>query len=318
MRRTLSYLFAAMVTIFMAGHTIAQTYPAKPIRLQVGFPPGGGSDTSARVVAAAMEKRLGQPIIVENRPGAGSLIAVQYVARSEPDGYTILFGTASGVHPVFMKEGIDVTKEFLPISNLQVGGLILATKAGFPANTIQDLVRWSKANPGKLNFGAIGIQGDLYMQVVKARTGLEYASIPYKGDAPIVTALLGGEVEFALSNILAVLPHIQAGKMGALLITRKQRSSMAPTIPTAAELGIPDVLWEFNLGLWAPKGTPRPVIQRLSTEAIAAARLPEIVEQFRKFGADAVGSTPEEQLRTLEDEIKFWSEAARLANFKPQ
>jgi tripartite-type tricarboxylate transporter receptor subunit TctC len=155
------------------------------------------------------------------------------------------------------------------------------------------------------------------MQILKAHTGFDYVSVSYKGDAPIITALLGGQVDGALNNILVAMPQAQAGKLKPLFVTRRQRSSVAPNLPTLAELGISGVYWEFYNALWAPKGTPQPVIQKLYTEAAAVAHLPEVDEQFKKFGSDPVGSTPEEQLRTYNDQIKFWSEAARVANFKP-
>ena len=309
---------AACGLLFAASAAVAQNYPTKPIHFTVGFPPGGGSDTSARVSAAAMEKLLGQPIVVENRPGAGSLIGAQYVAKSDADGYNILFGAVSGFHPVFLKEGLDAAKAFDPISNLQVGGLIFAAKPSAPFNNLSEMVAWSKANPGKLNFGSVAPQVDLYMAALKAKTGMDFTIVPYKGDAPVVTALLGGEVDTALSNILSVLPHAATGKMKALYVTRSQRSSMAPNLPTLGEQGVQGVLYEFNLGLWAPKGTPRAAVQRLSTAAVAAMKQPEVVEQFRKFGADAVGSTADDQLRTFNEEIKFWTDAAKLSGYQPQ
>ena len=309
---------AACGLLFTASAALAQNYPTKPIHLIVGFPPGGGSDTSARVTAAVMEKQLGQSIVVENRPGAGSLIGAQYVAKSDPDGYTIQFGSVSGFHPIFLKEGLDASKAFDAITNLQVGGLIMAGKANAPFSNLQEMVTWSKANPGKLNFGSVAPQADLYMQVFKARTGVSYTSIPYKGDAPIVAALLGGEADIALSNILSVLPQAQAGKMKTLWVSRSLRSSMAPNLPTLAEAGVPGVVWEFYLGLWAPKGTPRAAIQRLNAAGVAAVKEPAIIEQYRKFGADTVGSTPEETLNTFNNEIKFWAEAAKLGNYQPQ
>ena len=160
--------------------------------------------------------------------------------------------------------------------------------------------------------------GELYMAALKPRIGLDYLNVTYKGDADIVKALLSGDVDVGLLNTLVALPQGQAGKVKMIWVTRSQRSSLAPNVPTLAELGVPGVLWEFNLGLWAPKGTPHAVIQRLNTAAVAAAKQPELVEQYRKFGADAVGSTPEEATTTFNNEVKFWTEAAKLANFQPQ
>ncbi|HXC39450.1 MAG TPA: tripartite tricarboxylate transporter substrate binding protein [Burkholderiales bacterium] len=318
MKQKMLKIAAACVALFAASAVQAQSYPTKPVHFIVGYPAGGGSDTSARVTAAAMEKTLGQAIVVENKPGAGSLLGASFVARSEPDGYTILFGNATAFHPVFLKEGIDAAKVFDPITNLQVGGLIFAAKLNTPYNNLQELLAWSKANPGKLNFGSLAPSADLYMQMFKARTGLDYLSVPYKGDTPVIAALLSGEVDVALSNTLSVVPQVQGGKMKALWVTRSSRSSIAPTLPTLAELGVPGVVWEFFLGLWTPKGTPPAAVQRLQSSAAAAVKQQDIIDQFRKFGADPVSTTPAETLAAFNNEMKFWTEAAKLANYQPQ
>jgi tripartite-type tricarboxylate transporter receptor subunit TctC len=308
---------AAGVTL-AAGTALAQGYPTRPIHFIVGYPPGGGSDTSARVTAQAMEKILGQSIVVENKPGAGSLVGAQYVQRAEPDGYTILFGNVTAFHPLFLKDGIDAGKAFDPITNLQVGGLIFASKLNAPFNTLQEMLAWSKANPGKLNFASVAPSADLYMAMFKAKTGLDFVGVPYKGDAPIITALLSGEVDVALSNTLAVLPQVQAGKMKAMWVSRSTRSSIAPNLPTLAELGVPGVVWEFYLGLWTPKGTPAAAVQRLQAAGIAAVKQPDIIEVYRKFGADSMGTTAAETLAAFNNEMKFWTEAAKLSNYQPQ
>ena len=319
-RKALTAAGAALLAAgtLWADAALAQAYPSRPVHFIVGFPAGGGSDTSARVSASAMEKSLGQSIVVENRPGAGSLIGAQYVAKAEPDGYTIMFGSVSGFHPVFLKEGLDASKAYDAITNLQVGGLIMAAKQAVPYNNLQELLAWSKSNPGKLNFGSVAPQADLYMAMFKAKTGIDFLSVSYKGDAPIITALLGGEIDVAWSNILTVLPQAQAGKMKMLWVTRAQRSSMAPNLPTLAEAGIPGITYEFHLGLWAPKGTPRAAIVKLNQAGVAAVKQPEVIEQFHKFGADPEGTSPEDTLKTFNEEIKFWTEAARLSGYQPQ
>jgi len=309
---------AVGLCLLAANAALAQTWPTRPIRLLVGYPPGGGSDVSARVTAQAMEKTLGQSIVVENRPGAVSLLAAQYVAKSDPDGYTIHFGNVTGFNPVFLKEGIDAAKVLEPITNLQVGGLIFATKGNAPYSNLQELVAWSKANPGKLNFASVAPSADLYMGVFKSRVGLDYVSVPYKGDAPIIQALLAGEADVALSNTLAVWPQVQAGKLKALWVSRSTRSSIAPNLPTLAELGVQGVVWEFYLGLWGPKGMPAIAIQRVNAAGVAAVKQPDIIEQYKKFGADSMGTTPEETMRAYVNEMKFWVEAAKLANYQPQ
>jgi len=303
----------------VSGLAGAQSYPNKPIRFIVGFPPGGGSDISARVVAAAMEKRIGQPVLVENRPGAGGVIGAQHVMSQPADGYTIQFGAITSISDVFIKDNpLNASRDLDPITNLQVGGLFVVAKPGLAGNTLQEVVAQARANPGKLNFGSVGTTIDLMYAVLKDRTKMNFEVVPYKGDAPAVTAMLGGEIDVLASNILAVTPHINAGKMKPLFTTRTKRSSLLPNVPTAAEAGAPGVVLEFNLGLWAKKGTPREAIQRLNAEGVAAVRTPEVIEAFRKFGADPVGSTPDEQMKTYDAEMAFWREAAKLANYRPQ
>jgi tripartite-type tricarboxylate transporter receptor subunit TctC len=310
--------FAAALAAAVSGAAFGQAGSGKAIRFIVGYPPGGGTDTSARVTAQIMEKSLEQQVIVENRPGAAGLIGAQFVSRAEPDGSTLHFGTVTSFHPVFLKEGIDASKVLDPISNMQVGGLIFVARANAPFNGLQDMVAWSKANPGKLNYAGNTTVGELYMAALKPRIGLDYLNVTYKGDADIVKALLSGDVDVGLLNTLVALPQGQAGKVKMFWVTRSQRSSLAPSVPTLAELGVPGVLWEFNLGIWGPKGMPRALVQRLNSAAVAAAKQPELIEQYRKFGADAVGSTPEEPITTFNNEVKFWTEAAKLANFTPQ
>jgi tripartite-type tricarboxylate transporter receptor subunit TctC len=306
-------------SLLLAGAASAQSYPNKPVRFIVGFPPGGGSDISARVVASAMEKKLGQPVLVENRPGAGSLIGAQHVLAQPADGYTIQFGSITNISDVFIKDNpLNAARDLDPITNLQVGGLFVVAKMSLPGNTLQQVVAQAKANPGKLNFGSVGTTIDLMYAVLKDRTKMNFEIVPYKGDAPGVTALLGGEIDVLASNILAVTPHIQAGKMKPLFTTRTTRSGLLPDVPTAAEAGAPGVMLEFKLGLWAKKGTPREALQKLNAEGVAAVKTAEVIEAFRKFGADPVGSTPEQQMKTYEAEMAFWREAAKLANYQPQ
>ena len=282
-----------LFTASAANVAMAQNYPTKAIHFTVGFAAGGGSDTSARVSAAAMEKLLGQPIIVENRPGAGSLIGAQYVAKSDADGYNILFGAVSGFHPVFLKEGLDAAKAFDPISNLQVGGLIFAAKPTAPFNSLQDMVAWSKANPGKLNFGSVAPQVDLYMAALKAKTGLDYTVVPYKGDAPLNSALLAGEVDLAVLPIGAAQTGIRARWLRPLALTGAARSSTLPDVATLAEQGYPGFETGSWQGLFVAAGTSTEVIARLQRAALAALEPADARERLRSLGQTLVGSSGE-------------------------
>jgi tripartite-type tricarboxylate transporter receptor subunit TctC len=314
MSRWVAGVAVAMAAIQAHG----QTYPTRPIKFILGSAAGGGTDISARIIGAALEKRIGQPVIVEHRTGAGGLIAANAVINAEPDGYTVLYAEPASTHPVLTKNGIEANKVLQPVSNLQSGGFFVVVPAEHPARSWQELVAFAKANPGKVNFGSVGNTTDLMVAVLKARTGIDAVTVRYKGDAPAITAMLGREVDFVANNISGVASFIQAGKLRPLFTTLRTPSSLMPQVPTAEKAGIKDYVVEFNLGLWAPRATPQSVVQKLAAEAAAAAKSTEVGEQFRKLGGEPIGSTPEEQLKTYEASVRFWSEAAKIAKYEPQ
>jgi tripartite-type tricarboxylate transporter receptor subunit TctC len=309
---------ATAVLALFAGAATAQTYPSKAITFVVGYPPGGGSDAAARLIAANMEKKLGQPIVVENRPGGNTLIAANSVARSAADGYTLLFGPVTVLTSIFNKNPIDVKATFEPISNLINGGLVLSMREDFPAKNWAEFLAYSKANPGKLNYASIAPQAEMLTQLLANRTGLTYTAVNYAGDAPIVNAMLTKEVDFGMNNVVVAVPQIKAGKFKPLMITKSTRSALLPDLPTPQELGIKDFLYEFNLGLWAPKGTPKDVIAKLNAAAVAVMKDPALTNEFVTRVGDPVGSTPEQQMATFENEYKLNAEAAKMANYQPQ
>ncbi len=313
------YVTAAVAALaLLAGAAQAQTFPSKPITFVVGFPAGGGSDAAARLIAKNMESRLGQPIVVENRPGANTLIAANHVARSTADGYTLLFGPSTNLSAVFNKNSIDVPATFEPVGNLINGGLVLSVREDFPGKTWDDLLAYSKANPKKLNYASIASQAEMLTQLLAARTGLTYTSVSYAGDTPVMNAMLTKEVDFGMNNVVVAVPQIKAGKIKPIMITKSTRSALLPDLPTPQELGIKDFLYEFNLGLWAPKGTPKAVTTKLNEAAVAVMKDPALKQEFVSKAGDPVGSSPEQQLATYNNEMKLLTEAAKIANFQPQ
>jgi tripartite-type tricarboxylate transporter receptor subunit TctC len=311
MNRTFQ-LLSMFAGIAVAGTVAGQSYPNKPIRVLVGYTAGGIIDVNARLVGAQMEKRLGQPFLIENRPGAEGTIAANAVVSAAPDGYTLMFGGGSGIHPMFAPSGgVVVGKDLAPISAVLSGGWFGMVRADLPVQSLQDLIAYSKANPGRLNSGTTSANSDLVMQVLKARTGLSYTSVPYKGVAPVTTAMLAGEVDITTTSIPTFLPHIRSGKIRVLFSTGP--TTIVTNVPTLAQLGIPNFEGaNFYLGYWAPVGTPKDIVQKLSSDATVVARLPQIAEQFRAGGSEPLGTTPEEQLRLAEEEHRFWGEALRL------
>jgi tripartite-type tricarboxylate transporter receptor subunit TctC len=303
----------------IASSSPAQTFPNKPIRFIIGYPLGSSIDAVGRLIGNEFEKKLGQPVILDVRPGANGTIGAKTVVNAAPDGYTLWYGPSTGIHPLFNRNnGVDSGKDLASVSHATSAPFFLFTRSQLPAATYQELVAYTRANPDVAKHGAPTPTVDLVMAMLKHRSGLATRSIPYKGTAQVIPAMLSGEVDMtALVSLQAFMPHIQSGAMRALFVAAAQRTSLMPGVPTSAEVGLAGFELANNNGLWAPLGTPREIIQKLSAETAAAVRLPAVSEQIRKgSGAEPVGSTPEEQIRSYDADAKFWAEAARLANFQ--
>ncbi len=309
----------AAIALVAAGSSLAQGFPNKPIRIIFGFQPGTIQDAVARPVALEMEKRLGQPIILEFKPGANGTIAAKFVAGSAPDGYTLNYNSIT-IHPIFNKNNaVDAAKELAPVSQFVQTPVFLFARTSLPVTTLQELVAYGKANPNNIKYGTSNPTINLGFEMLKVRTGLAALDVPYKASSPTILAMLASEVDMTFSSPGVFLPHVEAGKLRAIFVASNKRSPILPNVPSASEIGIPNFELAVNNNLWAPVGTPRDVVTKLSEAAAAALRMPTIVDFIRKgIGSEPVGSTPEEQLRTFESEVKFWSEAARLANYQPQ
>lgn len=309
MRKTI-----AAILLLAASAAFAQ-YPAKPVRIVVAFPPGGSTDLAARVLGEKLGAALGQTFIVENKPGASGNIGAEFVAKSAPDGYTLLmaatsFATAPAFYP---KLGWDPLKDFAPVSLVATVPIIVVVHPAVPAQDARALIAYSKANPGKLNMASPGaatltrLSGEMFKQAA----GVDWVTVHYKGGPPAVADLLAGTAHVMFANISDVFSHVKAGKLRAIAVTTAKRTAVAPELPTLAEGALP----EFEAATWqavmAPAGTPREVVQRLNAEIVKAMALAEVKERFLSFGTDAATGTPEELGRFLANEVAKIGKIAR-------
>jgi tripartite-type tricarboxylate transporter receptor subunit TctC len=301
-----------------AGATFAQTYPAKPIRFLVPFPPGGGNDTIARAVGYKLTQALGQQVIVDNRAGAGGIIGAEMAAHSAPDGYTIFLGgvASQAINPVLhAKLGYDPVKDFAPVSLIASAPLVLVVHPSVPAKSVRDLIRLAKAQPGKLNFASNGKGGSSHLaaEMFLMMTATRMVHVPYKGLSPALTDLLSGQVQLMFSSTVAILPQIHAGKLRALGVTGARRTAAMPDVPTIAEAGVPGYETASWYGVLAPAGTPPAIVERLAREIAAIARAPDMRERLAADGADPIGSSPAEFGAHIKRELARWSKVIKEA-----
>ena len=309
----------AWLLLVFAVNAAAQPYPSRPVRVLVGFAPGGGVDISARLLANKLSDYLGQQFVVENKPGAGTNIAAAEVAKSTPDGYTLFMNSPAVVinTALYAKPPYQM-RDFTGISIFAATTNLLVVPAAFEAKTVQDLVRIAKAKPGALNYGSAG-QGTtqhLAAELFKLRTGTNIVHIPYKGSGPSMSALLAGEVQLSFINPVAAGGHIKAGKLRALGVTDSRRTELMPDVPTMKEAGVDGVEVTLWYALLAPAATPRDIVDKLAAGVARAAKDPATREALRKQGADAVGNTPDEFNAYLREEHARWSEVVRVSGAK--
>jgi tripartite-type tricarboxylate transporter receptor subunit TctC len=312
MRWTL--VLAAALLAVPAG---AQRFPDRPVKFIVAYPPAGSIDLTARLLAKFAEPRLGQSVVVENKPGGNGLIGAGFVQRAEPDGYTLYVGTMAGLTNVMTKAStIDPLHDFIPVANGITGGFFMFVRSGFPAHTLGELVAYGKANPGKINFASSSPNSEIIFQALKAQTGLDAASIAYKGSAPTVQALLAGDCDISIDSIPAYVSHVQSGKL--LPVFSTSPSSQFPSVPNIDKLGVKDFDATFNIGVFAPLRTPAATVSTLNSALRDAVSQPEFVEQAHKFGGEPSKPSPDEFRRMIELELNFWRDAARIAKWEPQ
>lgn len=302
--------YLALLTFFFIATAAAQQYPSKPIRFVVPFPPGGGNDIVARITGQKIAERLGQPVIIENRPGGSGQVGAQYLAAAAPDGYTIgTAGTHNTVRQGAGKEATyDVLKDFTPISLLVLQPNVLVVHPSVPAQTLKELIALAKAQPGKLNYG-VGSNGSaphIASEVLKTMAGIDIVHVPYNGAAPALKAVLAGEVAMVFDNPATSIGHIQGGKLHALAVTGNSRAPQMPAVPTVAEAGLPGFEVNSWFGVMAPANMPKSIAERLSTEFERAVRSPEVRERLTQQGFTVVGSTVEEFGAHLRTDIANW------------
>jgi tripartite-type tricarboxylate transporter receptor subunit TctC len=299
---------------------LAQAYPGKPIRLVVSFPPGGTVDIVARILQPRLSERLGQPIIIENRGGAGGAVGTEVVARSAPDGYTFLLTLSSHtINPMLYKLSYDVERDFAPVSLVVSVPQLIAAHPSTPASTLRELVAAAKARPGFYAYASPGngTPGHIAAELLKLRTGIDVIHVPYKGGGPALADTVAGQTALIVVTAPAALPSARAGKLRALAVTTLKRSAAAPDIPTVAEeLKLPDYEVDSWVALFAPAKTPEPFIARMQTEVARVLQLSEVKQKLIEQTADPVGSTPEELERVVKAELKRWAEVIGKAGIK--
>jgi tripartite-type tricarboxylate transporter receptor subunit TctC len=301
----------------------AQTYPDRPIRLIAPFPAGGLADVLARAVGDQMTKALGQPVVVENRAGAGGNTGARAVATAAPDGYTLLMSSAGilTANPyLYAKMPFDVESAFIPVSNVAQKNMLLVVHPKVPAQTLREFVALARKEPGKLNFGSpgIGTTGHLGLAMFMHAAQVRITHVPYKGAAPAVTDLIAGQIDGVVDNPPTVISHIEAGKLRPLAYAAKERLALLPDVPTAAEAGVADFEATSWFGIAVPAGTPPAIIAQLHQAIAAAVRTPAMAERFAKTGARLVGDTPEHFAAQIRAERAQWGEIIKAAGIKPE
>jgi tripartite-type tricarboxylate transporter receptor subunit TctC len=303
-----------------AGVAQAQNYPNKPIRMIVPWPAGGGVDTAARIISQPLSERLGQPIVIENRPGAGGNIGTALVTQEKADGYTLLMGSLSpnAVNPhLYAKLGFDPIKDFAPVALVYTVPSFLVVPASSPANSAKELVALAKANPGKFNFGSggVGSSQHLFGVMFKASTDIDIVHVAYKGTSPAETALIAGQVDLLLDPPTC-LPFVAAGKLKALAVASPERNPAMPDLPTLDEVGIPNVHTLTFYGVMAPANTPKEIVNRLNAEINSILATPEMRERLTKLAAQPGSGSPEDFARFVQSELKRYGEIVRLSGAK--
>jgi tripartite-type tricarboxylate transporter receptor subunit TctC len=295
---------------------VADTYPSKPIKLIVPFPAAGTTDILARVVAQKLTEAWGQPVIVDNRPGAAGNIGADLVAKSPADGYTVLMGTVSthAINPsLYARLPFDHVKDFAPITLVAAVPNILVVNPSVPATSVKELIALAKAKPGKLNFASSGNGTSIHLsgELFKTMTGVDMTHVPYKGSAPALTDLMGGQVNVMFDNMPSAFPHVKSGKLRALAVTSARRSPAVPDLPTVAEAGVPGYEATSWFGLIAPAGTPKEIVNKFSTTVAKILGTPEVRERLSSQGAEPVGNTPEQFSAFIRAETAKWAEVVK-------
>ena len=313
--------FLISLVLICALDATAQTYPVRPVRVLVGFPPGGGTDIMARFLAPKLAEYLGQPFVVENRPGATTNIASDMVAKSAPDGHTLLFTTSALAINMSLYKNLtfDALRDFAPVSVFADSPNLLVAHQSAGAS-VKELLARARARPDSMNYSSAGAGTSQHLagELFKARTGVKIQHIPYKGTAASLTAVIAGEVQFSFANVPAILGHVRSGRIHALAVLADKRSNLMPDVPTMKEAGVDGVVVPVWYALLAPAATPREIVKLLGDATARAARAPDLNQKLIEQGAEPVGNTPEEFSKLLREEVTRWAEVVRVSGAKAE
>ncbi len=323
MKRSCSAAAIALAALAVhAGAAHAQAYPSKPVRIVVPFVAGGAVDTLARMLGAKVSEQIGQPVVIENRPGAGGNVAADAVAKASPDGYTILQNTnGQAISPaIYRSLPFDVVKDFIPVTQLVASQLVLAASPKLSATSVQELITLAKARPGGLNYGMTGAGNPLHltMEMLKIAAGIDIQAVPYRGDAAIFPALITGEIQVAVVPMATSLPHVAAGTVRALAVAGGKRSAALPDVPTIAEGGLPGFESTSWQGWFVPANTPREAVATIQRAARQALSEPDVLERLRITGNEGVGSTPEEFASRFRADLAKFAKIVKDAHIPAQ
>ncbi|MGV3655782.1 MAG: Bug family tripartite tricarboxylate transporter substrate binding protein [Noviherbaspirillum sp.] len=318
-RLILKLAAAALPLLTAAAPSMAQQFPERPITLVAPFSPGGALDLIARALAQKMNEDFGQSVIVDNRAGAAGIIGSQYVARAEPDGYTILLGatTTHGINPsLYPKLPYDAVKDFAPVSLIATIPHMLVANPNAPFNDLQGLLKYGKP----MSFGSAGIGSPHHLagEMIKAQTKIDIQHVPYKGSGPAMTAVMSGELEFMSTEVAAAMPHIKAGKLKPIAVAAATRSPSLPDVPTFAEQGMPGFEVTAWYAIFAPKNTPKDVVEKLNRSLAKAVRQPDVQQKFATLGATPIGGTPDELAVFMKKQIALWAAAVKASGATAQ
>jgi len=307
--------------VLAGGAAVAQTFPDRTVKFVVPYPPGGFNDTLARVSADKLTKMWNQPVVVENKPGGNTTVGNVFVAKAPADGYTILitplpFSALPGLYGANLP--YDALKDFQPLVWAGSTQNALVVRNDLPVSSVKEFIEYAKKNPGKVNYGSTGSgsSNHLSMELFMKMTGTKMAHIPYKGSAPAVTAMIGGEIDALFDNVPNVVQHIKAGKMKVIGVSGLQRSALLPEAPTVAESGVPGFEVNVWFGMQLPAGTPKPVVDKLNRDIVQLLKEPDVVDRFRKQGVEVVASTPAEFSQLVQKEVVKWTQLVKDANIR--
>jgi tripartite-type tricarboxylate transporter receptor subunit TctC len=311
--KVLALLFGLLA---LAAHA---QYPTRPVRILVPLAAGGGMDAVTRALAISLTDSLGQTVVVDNRPGAGSHVSLEILSDAAPDGHTLMMLSATTVvYPLLYKSRFDIVRDFAPVSQVTAQGYVLVVHPSLPAKTALEFVKYAKANPGKLNYASSGIGSPIHMstELFQVATGTELTHIPYKGMGAAYADLVGGRINFSFATIISSQPHIRSGRLRALAVTPPKRAPALPDVPTLGEAGVPGVVVVNWYGLIAPKGTPKAITDRVANETIKAVKSPEMVKRLIADGSEGVGTTSVEFAKHVRAEHALWSKVIKQAGIK--